>query len=69
MMKANLIKRSVPSKANLRESIEVHEELNPKIWDNETMTMKPDVYDKLKNIADEFLKYVKECGDTSAVEG
>ena len=59
MMKANLIKRSVPSKANLRESIEVHEELNPKIWDNETMTMKEDVYDKLKNIADEFLKYVE----------
>ena len=51
------LKRSVPPQV-LNESIEVHETLNPKIWNNDN-TIKPEVYQKLKNIADEFLKYIE----------
>ena len=51
-------KRSVPSKTKIEEAIEVHEELNPKIWNSDN-TIKPDVYEKLSNIADEFLKYIE----------
>ena len=50
-------KRSVPSKTNLNESVEVHEELNPKLWDGEEL--KPEVKEKLNQIADEFLKYIE----------
>lgn len=57
-MKANQLKRSVPSKASLKESIEVHDELNPKLW-NSDMTMKEDVYTKLLDIANEFIKYIE----------
>lgn len=51
------LKRSVPPQV-LNESIEVHETLNPKIWNNDN-TIKPEVYQKIKNIADEFLKYIE----------
>lgn len=50
--------RSVPSKTNLNESIEVHDELNPKIWNNDN-TMKDEVYQKLLEISNEFIKYIE----------
>lgn len=50
-------KRSVPSKTKLKESIEVHNELNPKLWDNNEL--RPEVKEKLNQIADEFLKYIE----------
>ena len=50
--------RGVPSKTKLNESIEVHEELNPKIWNSDN-TMKDDVYQKLLEISNEFIKYIE----------
>ena len=38
----------------LLEAIEVHDKLNPKIW-NEDTTMKPEVETKLLEIANEFI--------------
>lgn len=40
----------------LIESVEVHDELNPKLWDG--LKLLPDVSEALKNIADEFQKFV-----------
>ena len=40
----------------LIESVEVHDELNPKLWDG--LELLPDVSEALKNIADEFQKFV-----------
>ena len=57
-MKTNLLKRSVPSKTNLQENVEIHKELNPKLW-NSDMTLKEDVYTKLVEIANEFIKYIE----------
>lgn len=42
----------------LKEAYEVHNELNPKLWDNETKTLLPEVYNALINIKDEFLKFI-----------
>lgn len=40
----------------LIESVEVHNELNPKLWNG--LKLLPDVSEALKNIADEFQKFV-----------
>lgn len=40
----------------LNEALELHNELNPKLW--EQNKLKPDVLDKAKQIADEFLEYI-----------
>lgn len=50
--------RSIPSKTNLDESVEVHNELNPKLWNSDN-TLKEDVCEKLNNISQEFLKYIE----------
>ncbi len=42
----------------LEEAIEVHEDLNPKLW-NTNMTMKEEVLKSLKEISDEFLNYIE----------
>ena len=42
----------------LYESIEVHQELNPVLWERNGL-MKPEVFDKLNNIANEFLDYIE----------
>lgn len=42
----------------LLEAIEVHDKLNPKLW-NEDNTIKPEVYQKLYNISQEFLKFIE----------
>ena len=42
----------------LEEAIEVHDDLNPKIW-NTNMTMKEEVLKALKEISDEFLNYIE----------
>lgn len=41
----------------LKEAIEVHNTLNPKLWNTDN-TLKPEVYNKLNNIANEFLKHI-----------
>lgn len=48
----------VTESKKLNESIEVHEELNPKIWNSDN-TMKDDVYQKLLEISNEFIKYIE----------
>ena len=42
----------------LQEAIEVHDTLNPLLWD-ENNTLKQDVFEKLSNIAQEFLKFIE----------
>lgn len=42
----------------LLEAIEVHNELNPNIWNNDN-TIKDDVYNKLTDIFNEFLNYIE----------
>lgn len=42
----------------IKEAIEVHDDLNPKIWKS-NMEIKEDVSDKLHQIADEFLNYIE----------
>lgn len=42
----------------LNEAIEVHNTLNPLLW-NEDNTLKQDVFEKLSNIAQEFLKFIE----------
>lgn len=42
----------------LYESIEVHQELNPVLWERNGL-LKPDVLDKLTNIANEFIKHIE----------
>lgn len=42
----------------LNEAIEVHDTLNPLLW-NEDNTLKQDVFEKLSNIAQEFLKFIE----------
>lgn len=42
----------------LKETIEVHQELNPKIWNTDN-TINEEVAKKLKDIAEEFIKYVE----------
>ena len=42
----------------LTEAIEVHDKLNPILW-NEDNSMKEEVYAKLYNIAQEFLKHIE----------
>ena len=42
----------------LQEAIEVHDTLNPLLW-NENNTLKQDVFEKLSNIAQEFLKFIE----------
>lgn len=41
----------------LKEALELHKELNPKIWDSDK-TLKDEVQQKLYNIAKEFLTYI-----------
>ena len=50
--------RCIPSKTDLDESVEVHSELNPKLWNSDN-TLKEDVCEKLNNISQEFLKYIE----------
>ena len=42
----------------LNEALEVHDTLNPLLW-NEDKTLKEDVFEKLSNIAQEFLKFIE----------
>lgn len=42
----------------LQEAIEVHDTLNPLLW-NEDNTLKQNVFEKLSNIAQEFLKFIE----------
>lgn len=42
----------------LNEAIEVHDTLNPLLW-NDDNTLKSDVFKKLSNIAQEFLKFIE----------
>ena len=42
----------------LDEAIEVHEDLNPKLW-NTNMSIKEDVLKALKEISDEFINYIE----------
>lgn len=42
----------------LNEALEVHDTLNPLLW-NEDKTLKEDVFKKLSNIAQEFLKFIE----------
>lgn len=42
----------------LLEAIEVHDKLNPKLW-NEDNTLKPEVYEKLNDIIKEFLDFIE----------
>lgn len=42
----------------LNEAIEVHQELNPKIWNTDN-TINEEIAKKLKDIAEEFIKYVE----------
>lgn len=44
-------------KKRLQESIEQHQELNPKIWDG--FELRPEVESKLKQIEDWFLEYIE----------
>lgn len=46
------------NKSKLNEAIEVHDTLNPLLW-NKDNTMKQDVFEKLSNIAQEFLKFIE----------
>ena len=41
------------------EALEIHDKLNPKIWDSNDNLL-PDVKDKILDIVDEFEKNVKE---------
>jgi len=45
----------------MNEDIEKHETLNPLLW-NEDNTLKPEVKEKLMQIADEFIKGLEEDG-------
>ena len=42
----------------LNEALEVHDTLNPLLW-NEAKTLKQEVFEKLSNIAQEFLKFIE----------
>lgn len=42
---------------NLNEAVEVHETLNPALW-NDDNTLKPEVYDKLVEIYEEFIRFI-----------
>lgn len=42
----------------LTEAIELHDELNPKIW-NEDGSLKEEVYEKLMEVYDEFMEFIK----------
>ena len=42
----------------LQEALEVHDTLNPKLW-NEDMTIKPEVSEALRGIADQFLEDIE----------
>lgn len=46
------------SMITLEEAIEVHDNLNPKLW-NTDMTLKEEVLIKLKEISDEFINYIE----------
>lgn len=46
---------------NITEDIEKHDTLNPLLW-NEDNTLKPEVRDKLMEIANEFIDGLKEDG-------
>ena len=42
----------------LLEALEEHDKLNPKLW-NEDNTLKTEVYQKLYDISQEFLKFIE----------
>lgn len=42
----------------LLEAVEVHETLNPKLWNNDN-TLKTEVYQKLYDISQEFIKFIE----------
>lgn len=41
----------------LNEAIEVHDTLNPKLWNSDN-TLKPEVYEKLTDIYEEFIRFI-----------
>lgn len=43
---------------SLKEALELHQELNPTLW-NDDSTLKPEVSERLKEIASEFLDYIE----------
>ena len=43
--------------SKLQEAIEVHDKLNPLLWDDDN-NLKPEVYDKLLDIYNEFIRFI-----------
>ena len=41
----------------ITEAIEVHDTLNPKLWNSDN-TLKPEVYEKLTDIYEEFIRFI-----------
>ena len=41
----------------LKEAIELHETLNPLLW-NEDNTLKPEIYEKLVDVYEEFIRFI-----------
>lgn len=42
----------------IKEAYELHDTLNPKLFDLDTQELKPEVLEKLQNIAEEFLEFI-----------
>lgn len=57
----NITEPDTSVKSTLQEKIEKHEVLNPKLW-NEDGTLKDEVHDKIIEIANEFIDWLKEDG-------
>ena len=55
----NAAGQDTSAKSSLQEKIEKHDILNPKLW-NEDGTLKGEVHDKIIEIADEFIDWLKE---------
>ena len=51
----------------INEAVEVHDKLNPKLWDSDN-NLKSEVLDALREIADEFLKYIEIPIDVIDIE-
>lgn len=49
---------NVSKSTSLNEAVEVHEELNPAIWNSDT-SIKEEVLDELLNIYEEFIRYIE----------
>lgn len=50
--------RVISERKVLKEAYELHDTLNPKLFDTETQELKPEVLEKLQGIAEEFLKSI-----------